>query len=133
MKVIIAGSRNVDDYKFVKQAVLDSGFDIREVVSGGARGVDQLGERYARENNLRLRRFEANWLRFKAAAGPIRNRDMVDYAEALIAIPLKNGISVGTRHIIAVAKKARIPVFVKEYEVIDANIPARGVDSASNP
>ena len=47
MKVIIAGSRGVEDYALVEEAVKQSGFDITEVVSGTARGVDLLGEHWA--------------------------------------------------------------------------------------
>lgn len=44
MKVIIAGSRTLHSYDLVVRAVKDSGLQITEVVSGGARGVDRLGE-----------------------------------------------------------------------------------------
>ena len=57
MKTIIAGSRDLTDYNLVKLAVEESGFEIAEVVSGGARGVDRLGERWAKEHGVPIKRF----------------------------------------------------------------------------
>lgn len=64
MKTIIAGSRTINDPSLVEQAVRKSGFKITEVLSGGARGIDQLGEAWARQNNLKVRRFPAEWNRY---------------------------------------------------------------------
>ena len=47
MKVIIAGSRDITDYSLVCRAISESKFDITEVISGTARGVDTLGEKWA--------------------------------------------------------------------------------------
>ena len=52
MKVIIAGSRNLDNYLLVAQAMQRCGYEVTEVVSGCATGIDTLGERWARSNNL---------------------------------------------------------------------------------
>lgn len=47
MKVIVAGSRTITNYERVKQVIAEFPFLITEIVSGGARGVDQMGERWA--------------------------------------------------------------------------------------
>ena len=60
MITIVAGSRSITNYEIVKEAIEKSGFDIISIVSGGARGVDSLGERYARENGIELKQFPAN-------------------------------------------------------------------------
>ena len=99
MKVIIAGSREITDYDAVESAVKNSGFDITEVVSGTARGVDRLGERYARENNIPLKLFPADWNLHGKKAGPLRNIEMAKYADGLVA--LWDGFSNGTRHMLA--------------------------------
>lgn len=54
MVTIIAGSRSIKDMKILKEAIRQSGFHIHAVLSGGARGVDQLGEGYAAANGLTL-------------------------------------------------------------------------------
>jgi hypothetical protein len=110
MKVIIAGSRDISDYELVVKAVEDSGFAITEVVSGTARGVDRFGERWARESNVAVKRFPANWDKYGKRAGFLRNVDMADYADALIAV--WNG-STGTANMISLAKKRGLKVFVR--------------------
>jgi len=110
MKVIIAGSRDITDYNLVNQTVKESGFIITEVVSGGARGVDKLGEKYAIENNLILTIFNPNWSKEGLSAGFNRNKKMAEYADALIAI--WNGSS-GTANMIEEAKKKNLQIFIK--------------------
>ena len=78
MKVIIAGSRNIVDYEVVKEAIEESQFTIKKVVSGGAKGVDALGERYADEMNIPLVIFFADWNTHGRSAGPIRNKKMAE-------------------------------------------------------
>ncbi len=86
MRVIIAGSRTISDRTIVEKAIKDSGFLITEVVCGGASGVDAVGRQYAFDNNIRCSLFPAEWDKFKKRAGPIRNRAMAEYADALIAV-----------------------------------------------
>jgi len=73
-----------------------------DVVSVGAAGVDSLGERWARENGIPVKRSPADWKAHGRAAGPIRNRQMVEYADALIA--LWDGTSRGAANMIGEAK-----------------------------
>jgi hypothetical protein len=114
MKVIIAGSRTITGYEYVKGLIEQCDIDITEVVSGGAKGVDKLGERWARENNKELSVFPADWERYKKAAGAIRNRQMAEYAEALIAV--WDGDSKGTKNMIDVARDHKLQVFVFSME-----------------
>lgn len=108
MKTIIAGSRTITDYDIVKKAVQESGFKITEVVSGTAKGVDSLGEQWALENGVPVKRFPADWNKHGNSAGPIRNEQMGDYSEALIAV--HNG-SKGTAHMLEYAIKKGLHVF----------------------
>lgn len=114
MKVIIAGSRDIDDYSLVERAVEKSGFEITEVVSGGARGVDFLGEQWALNNNVQTTAFPAQWAAYGRAAGHMRNEKMAQYADALIAV--WDGKSSGTRNMIENAKKRGLKVFVYKVE-----------------
>jgi len=89
-KVIIAGSRSYADYRtlmfFCDNALYKKAETHRiEIVSGTCRGADKLGERYATERGLPIKRFPADWGSNGKAAGPIRNQQMADYADALIA------------------------------------------------
>jgi len=103
MKTIIAGSRTIEDYELLSKIIKESNFKIDLIVSGGAKGVDELGERYAREHAIPLKLFPADWDKYGKSAGMIRNQQMVDYADSLIAI--WDGKSKGTAHTINQAKK----------------------------
>jgi hypothetical protein len=114
MKVIIAGGRDFNDYLLLLQTVVRANFDITEVVSGGAKGADSLGELFARDMDLPLKRFPADWDRHGRAAGPIRNGEMAGYADALIA--MWDGVSTGTANMIKQATERGLKVHVERYE-----------------
>jgi hypothetical protein len=107
MKIVIAGSRNINDYDLLLTAVEKSGFDITSVISGTASGADRLGERYAEENNITLIRRPADWKKHGKAAGHIRNAQMADEADA--AIILWDGYSNGTKGMIREMAKRNKP------------------------
>jgi hypothetical protein len=110
VKVIIAGSRKIEDLSIVEKAIAESGFLIAEVVSGGAMGVDSLAEQWAAENDMPVSVFKPDWSQYGRGAGPVRNAEMTDYSEALIAV--WDGESKGTRDMIDKAEKKGLPVFV---------------------
>jgi hypothetical protein len=114
MKVIIAGSRNFNDYNLLKSSCdnLLTQFNNIEIVSGTARGADKLGERYAREKGYSIKEFPANWNLGKSA-GYIRNDEMAQYADMLIAF--WDGTSKGTKHMIDLANKRSIKVEIVNY------------------
>jgi hypothetical protein len=114
MKVIIAGSRDICDYDLVVKAIVASKFEITEVVSGCCRGVDMLGEEWARKWEVPIVRFPADWAAYGKSAGYIRNNQMAKYVGSeggLIAIT--NG-SRGTANMISIAHKLKLEVFVLE-------------------
>lgn len=110
MKVIIAGSRAVTNYDTVRQAIAQSRFPVTRVISGAARGVDQLGARWAKDHALPLLRMPAQWDTYGRSAGSRRNDAMAGVADALIAI--WDGRSPGTRHMIETARRRGLRVFV---------------------
>lgn len=109
MKTIIAGSRSADSYEELCAAVAKSGFEITEVVSGGARGADRLGEEYADKNLIPMKIFLADW-KLGRGAGHMKNWEMAQYGEALIA--LWDGQSRGTCNMIYEATKKGLKVYV---------------------
>ena len=112
MKVIIAGSREGFTIEDVRIAVLNREFYgiITEVVSGAARGVDRLGEQWAKENDIPIKQFIPDRDGLGKKAGHVRNREMGDYADALIA--LWDGESKGTKGMIEYAQKKGLKVYV---------------------
>ena|SRR6266853_1197021 len=110
MKVIIAGSRSITDSSAVDKAVVKSNFKITEVVCGTAKGVDQEGAFWAFFNNIPVKMFRPNWKAYGKGAGFLRNIEMGDYADALVAI--WDGKSKGTQHMINYMNKIGKPVYV---------------------
>lgn len=115
-KVIIAGGRDFQDYDMLKKScdyLLRDKTDI-EIVSGGARGADKLGERYAQEKKIPFVVFEADWDKYGKSAGIKRNESMAAYADALIAF--WDGKSRGTQHMIGAAYRGKLKVRTRKYE-----------------
>ena len=119
MKLIVAGSRNCDtaqDYKLVEKAL--NKLKPSEIVSGCAKGPDSFGEWYAKENNISLKLFAANWKLYGRGAGYKRNIQMAEYANSLLY--LWDGKSKGTKHMIDSAKKYGLTIFdVKEIQFLN--------------
>jgi len=125
MYTIIAGCRQVSALGYPKrpllyteiQWILDQidGFHqknpITEVVSGRATGVDRVGEIWASHRGIPIKFFPAEWSKHGKAAGPIRNRQMGEYANNLLAFWDK--ISTGTKNMIETMKELEKP-----YEVV---------------
>lgn len=111
MKTIIAGSRSLENLRLdqIDKVVKGSGFTITEVVSGAARGIDTLGEWWAERNGIPVVKFPADWRRGRSA-GPVRNSQMANYADALVAI--WDGVSRGTAHMIQEARAEGLKVHV---------------------
>ena len=110
MKLAIVGSRNFTDYKRLSRIIDEVKGEITLIISGGARGADTLAERYAKEKAIPYLIFPANWDRYGKGAGILRNQDIVDNAEAMIAFLAPE--SRGTRDSIKRAQAEHIPVHI---------------------
>ena len=113
MKLAIVGSRTFNDYELLKNEVnkLITEYNITEIVSGEANGADKLAERYARENELKLTVYYAQWHRYGKKAGYMRNDKIWQYAD--LGIAFWDGKSKGTQHSFKLAEK-----YKKELKVI---------------
>lgn len=119
IRVLIAGSRDFNDFELLEKAVKhylkQYGLhrqDI-EVVSGGARGADKLGEQFANKYNIKLTIFPADWNTYGKSAGYIRNEQMIKYIDDTgIVFAFWDSQSHGTAHIIKLANKYNIKVHV---------------------
>jgi len=109
MKTIIAGGREITNPKFLNAAISKCGWTITEVVSGTARGVDQMGEAWAANNNVPVKRFPADWDGLGKRAGYIRNQAMAGYAEALVLV--WDGQSAGSGHMLAIAHALKLKIY----------------------
>ena len=110
MKIIIAGSRTIYSTALVRLAIRESGFEITEIVSGMARGIDQAAIDVATIDGIPLKTFPADWDKFGKAAGNLRNGEMGDYGGGLIAI--WDGESRGTGNMIAHMRARSKPSYI---------------------
>jgi len=102
MKVIIAGGRDITPQQFLKALdFFPDDWDVTEVVSGKARGVDRMGEVLADNQSIPVKPFPADWDKYDDVVGHIRNKEMAIYANSLFAI--WNGKSKGTKNMINIA------------------------------
>ena len=123
-RVCVAGGRDFDKYAVVDW-VLTSRYGHEPgswiVVSGGARGADSLGERFAREYGLAIERYPADWKTHGNQAGPIRNAQMAEAADELVAF--WNGFSRGTANMIEQMLTRGKPVHVFDYHGLPVHPP----------
>ena len=117
-RVIIAGTRSFNDYELLRDSCNNLLSEKQRthtivVISGTARGADQMGERYAKERGFQLRRFPADWEQYGKSAGHIRNAKMADNADALIAF--WDGESNGTKNMIDNARRKGLAIRIIQY------------------
>ena len=114
-KVIICGSREFDNYELLKikcDKILENKLKNNKVVivSGCARGADELGEKYAKERGLNIMKFPANWDKYGKRAGYLRNKLMAEVANACIAFLDPNAENKGTKMMIRIAHEQKLLV-----------------------
>ena len=126
LRIIIAGSRDFNDYELLKKSAIEIITkktmlpDLTRIVSGGARGADTLGERFANEMGLEISRFIPDWDGLGKRAGYVRNAEMAKFAveddNDGMLIAFWDGQSRGTKHMIDLAKKYSLEVHVVNYK-----------------
>jgi len=113
-KVIIAGSRSFNNYKLLKETCDELLSNEFQIISGTANGADKLGEVYAKENNLELLRFPADWNTYGKGAGYIRNKQMAENATHCLCF--WDSKSKGTKHMIDLANQFKLKLKIINYE-----------------
>ena len=129
MIIAIIGGREFDDYQLLKKTLEPYKSKITDIVSGGARGADKLGDKWSRQFlNKKAIEFLAEWDNlddpclikrndkgelYNSLAGFKRNKDIVKKCDALIAF--WDGKSTGTKDSLDYAKKIKKPVKIVYY------------------
>jgi len=116
MNLAIIGSRDFNNYNLLKETLEKYKLKITQVVSGGCRGADILGEKWAKENKIKTNIFLADWDKFGKRAGFIRNEDIIKNCDYCIAF--WDGVSKGTKHSISLCEKYNKPYKIIKYEGI---------------
>ena len=117
-KLIVAGGRDFEDYSKLSAELIALALDTYKdrdvsIVSGMARGADALAVRFAKEHNVMLYEFPADWTGYGKRAGFVRNEQMAQFADGLLA--LWDGKSRGTEHMIGTMRDLEKPVHVINY------------------
>lgn len=123
MRVLVCGGRDMDRadaWNWLEQnakleiayALNIHSFKIDTVIHGGARGADEGGADWGASEHARVVEFKANWKKHGKAAGPIRNRQMLDQGKPDIVIALPGGR--GTANMISQAEALGVPVIRAE-------------------
>lgn len=111
MRVLVCGGRTFHNVALAV-ATLDgihAETPISEIISGASKGADRIGEYWARLNKIRLLRFPADWKRYgNRAAGPIRNRQMLDEGKPDLVVAFPGGK--GTRNMVRQAFDAGVKI-----------------------
>lgn len=119
VRVIVCGGRDFQNRSLCFESLESvlSAYESLEIVSGHAKGVDTFGEEYAKEHGIKVSIFKPDWKQYGRAAGPIRNRQMLEYAleTSAVIVAFWDGVSKGTKNMIEQAKKAGATVHVVNY------------------
>ncbi len=134
LRVIIAGSRNFDDFPKLMNSSMEilteiskkrDDLDRIRIISGTARGADKLGEQYAKIAHYELSKFPADWDKLGKRAGYVRNAEMAKFAveddSYGVLIAFWDGKSRGTKHMIDLAKRYGLEVHVVNYKENNTN------------
>lgn len=125
MRVLVCGGRDYNNYRelseFLDNLCQERGWTVSDgnyhvpnwlpnvfIISGGAKGADQLAIDWAINNWCSFKEFPVDWTKHGKAAGPIRNQQMIDEGKPDIVIAFPGGR--GTADMIKRAKKAGIEV-----------------------
>lgn len=105
MIVAIIGSRKITSMGVVNATIRAGmkslgirGSDITSIISGGAKGVDTIVKDIALVCNIPFKEYQADWNKYGRRAGFVRNTEMADVADVVIAV--WDGESKGTQHMI---------------------------------
>lgn len=101
--VLVTGSRTINNIDISQYLG-----NVTHILTGGAMGVDTLAIKYAEENKILHTEIKPDYNKYGKAAPVIRDKEMVNIAERVIAI--WDGKSKGTKHTIDFAKKRGIPI-----------------------
>ena len=114
MNVAIVGGRDFNDYEQFKSCVTGEKIKFKTIVSGGSRGVDSLAERYANEMGVPVKIYLPDWTKHGKAAGPIRNKQIIEASDCVIAFWDEK--SHGTKSSIKIAEDLGKPLTIFVYK-----------------
>jgi hypothetical protein len=108
MKILVCGGRYYNNANFMN-ATLNGFGHISEIIEGGASGADSLANIYADLHGIPVNQFKADWKKHGRAAGPIRNKQMLEESHPDLVVAFEGGK--GTANMINQARSLGVTVF----------------------
>ena len=115
-KIMICGSRSINNESLIFEklnAALVNNSDMI-LVSGGAKGVDSIGEAWAKSHNIQIQQYKPDWKRYGRGAGIVRNKIMIEASDYVFIF--WDGISKGTKSVIDFCIKLNKPYLLMEIK-----------------
>ena len=114
MRLLICGDRNWNNRAAIHREVLTNLDQIEVIIEGEARGADTLARLVAEELGIPVLRFPAQWEKYGRAAGPVRNKQMLDEGRPTQCFAFHTDIdnSKGTRDMVKRCRVTGVPVTV---------------------
>jgi len=113
MRVLVCGGRDFNDALTLGSwlgGIHKNQGPITLLIDGGARGADFMAREFAKWMEIPVQTFEADWNRHGRAAGPIRNKQMLDEGRPDLVVAFEGGR--GTANMVEQAKVAGIRVLM---------------------
>lgn len=108
MRVLVCGGRDYTNYEVVSRE-LSKLENVEVIIHGQARGADKLAGRWAKENDIPVEAYPADWDKYGKGAGPIRNQQMLDEGKPDLVVAFPGGP--GTMDMCERADKAGVKVY----------------------
>ena len=126
MRVLICGDRDWVDRDLIHSWIEQlQEWGVDSIIEGEARGADTIAREEAEKLGIEVEKFPAEWNRFGRAAGPIRNRQMLDEnPDLVLAFHDHIEFSKGTRNTLTEARDKRkiTCILISHEEVVVWNV-----------
>jgi len=116
MRILIAGGRDFNDFASLVVFMKPYRHLVTAVISGKARGADKLGEQWANLVGAVVEPYPADWEKHGKAAGPIRNKQMLDEGKPDLVVVFPGGV--GSNHMATIAKKKGVEVIRPVWKLV---------------
>ncbi len=113
IKLAIVGGRDFNDYGRLRKVFESLKLDVSELVSGGAKGTDTLAEILSQDKKIPITIFPADWERNGKKAGMLRNKQIVDYCDEVLAFWDEQ--SRGTANTISLTTQSKKKLYLEIY------------------